>query len=408
MMKRIFQAFALFLAAGLAYLSFDYWQDPVYWRRWADLFSNPDPAHMNFKPVEIVDGGGVFEFPRATDANRSIDPAAIAEAEAYAAEYESFALIVLHKGVVQSEWYNDGWTPDRITQSQSMHKSIAALMLGAAIEEGSVGPLETPVKTYLPEWQDDPRGDITLRQLIVMSSGLAKYEFTLNPFNKNSSFRFLNSADRTPILLKTALEWEPGSKFDYNDVNAALVGLIIERATGKSYGTFLQEKLWIPMGGQEAQVWLDQEDGLAMTACCLLAPAMDWVRMGAMMKDGGRINGNQIVSSEFIDDMITADELNPRYGYFTWLGREPDAEAGIGAMEISQSEPYAADDVFMFLGYGGQRMYASRDKDLVVVRLGPHSGYMPLKPGWDNAFLFNRLARGILPETEVPPEMPLN
>ena len=408
MIKRIFQGIALLLVAGLAYLSFDYWQDPVYWRRWADLFSNPDPAHMNFKPVEIVDGGGTFEFPRATDATRSIDSAAIAAAEAYAAEFDSFALIVLHNGVIQSEWYNEGWTADRITQSQSMHKSIAALMLGAAMEEGSVGPLDTPVKTYLPEWQGDPRGNITLRQLIIMSSGLAKYEFTLNPFNKNSSFRFLNSADRAPIILKTELQWEPGSKFDYNDVNAALVGLIIERATGKTYGAFLQEKLWGPMGGQQAQVWLDQEDGLAMTACCLLAPAMDWARMGAMMKDGGRINGHQIVSSAWIDEMIAPNELNPRYGYFTWLGREPEAEAGIGATEVSQSEPYAADDVFMFLGYGGQRVYASRDKDLVVVRLGPHSGYMPLKPDWDNAYLFNTLVRGILPEMEPEPEQSLN
>ena len=139
------------------------------------------------------------------------------------------------------------------------------------------------------------------------------------------------------------------------------------------------------MGGQTAEIWLDREDGLAMTACCLLAPAMDWARLGLMMKDRGRINGTQVISAEWIDAMLTPSPQSERYGYFTWLGYNWAPQPEETSMEIGQSEPFITDDLFMFLGRGGQRVYVSREHDLVVVRLGPHSGMTPLKEGWANA-----------------------
>jgi len=393
--KMILRALGALLLAGFVYLNVDYWRDPVYWRRWWDTMSHMQPDYLNLAPLEAVPGGSDAPLPAAAGGERTISTAALRAAEQYAAQFDSFALIVVHRGRVQTEWYRDGWQPDRLTQSQSMHKSVVALMLGAAIDDGYVQSVDDPIGRYLAEWADDPRGRITIRNLLNMSSGLAHYEFSLNPFPSDSAFRFLFSAERAPITLGTALEWAPGSRFDYNDVNAQLVGMIVERASGRRYAGYLSERLWAPIGAPPAEVWLDSEGGSVMTACCLLAPARAWARLGLMLKNRGMMDGAQVFPAAWIEQMITPSAQNAGYGLFTWLGAGMTPEALASSTEIRQSEPYAAGDVFMLLGHGGQRVYISRQLDLVVVRLGPFAGYEPLKPGWDNAQLFNTVARGI-------------
>jgi CubicO group peptidase (beta-lactamase class C family) len=150
------------------------------------------------------------------------------------------------------------------------------------------------------------------------------------------------------------------------------------------------------MGGQTAEIWLDSDNGLAMTACCLLAPAMDWARLGMMMKDRGQVNARQVISAEWIDAMLTPSPLSDRYGYFTWLGNDWETYRDhFSETEHTQSEPFMVDDIFMFLGRGGQRVFVSRQHDLIIVRLGPHTTMNPLKKGWDNAFLINTIIRAI-------------
>jgi CubicO group peptidase (beta-lactamase class C family) len=388
----------LTLLGGLLFLNLDYWRDPPYWRRWWDTVSHLEPDYMNLQPLEDVAASRRARLPLATEPQRSIEPEALRAGERYAAQFDSFALIVVHRGLVQTEWYRPGWQADRLTQSQSMHKTVAALMIGAAIEDGYIASLDDPVGRYLPEWADDARGRMSIRNLLNMSSGLGRYEFTLNPFARSSAFRFLFSAERDAIVLATPLEWEPGSRFDYNDVNAQIAGMIVERTSGRRYAEYLSARLWDPMGGPPAKVWLDRESGRAMTACCLLAPAMAWARLGVALKDRGVIDGRQVVPADWIETMIAPSSNNAGYGLFTWIGAGISDEALPTSAEISQSEPFAAADIFMLLGHGGQRVYVSRALDLVVVRLGPFNGYQPLKAGWDNARLFNIIARGILPK----------
>jgi CubicO group peptidase (beta-lactamase class C family) len=396
------RAALLTLLAGFAYLNVDYWRDPSFWRRWWDTMTHLEPDYLNLAPLEEVPAGTSARLPVARPGQGSIDDAALRAAEAYAARFDSFALIVVHRGQVQSEWYRPDWNDSRWTQSQSMHKTVAALMLGAAIADGHVGAVDDPVGQYITEWQDDPRGAISIRNLLNMSSGLGHYEFSLNPFKAKSAFRFLFSQDRDAIVLGTPLEWEPGTRFDYNDVNAQLVGMIVERASGRRYAEYLSARLWQAVAGAPAQVWLDRPDGGAMTACCLLARAMDWARLGAMLKDRGRVDGVEVFPAAWIEQMTRPFAHNSGYGLFTWLGAGIHEDALGSSAEIRQLEPFVADDVFMLLGHGGQRVYISRSLDLVVVRMGPFSGFEPLKPDWDNAWIFNTVARGInMPAREV-------
>jgi CubicO group peptidase (beta-lactamase class C family) len=218
-------------------------------------------------------------------------PAWLAEAERYARS-SIHALLVVHWGVVQTEWYAPGG-PQPAHLVPVHDENAAALALGAAIADGHIKSVDEPVATYLPEWADDPRAAIRIRDLLQMASGLAQVRFTLNPFAQDSAVRFLNSSDRAAVYLRTPAVLPPAREFDYNDLNAALVGLIVQRATGRPWSEWLDQKIWRPMGGQRAEVWLDREGegATAMTACCMLAPAMDWVRVGLLMKDRGMVRG---------------------------------------------------------------------------------------------------------------------
>lgn len=397
--KRLLRVALLALLVSGSVVSWSYWQDPLFWRRWWVIVTHLSPDHMDFRPTAAIGGGPVQELPSAPPDKLAIAPAALRDAERYAARFDSYALIVVHRGVVQTEWYAPGWDRNRLTQSQSMMKTLAALSLGVAIAGGFVKSVDEPVATYLPEWAGDPRGAIRIRDLLEMASGLAQARFTLNPFAGNSAFRFLNSSDRAAIYLRTPAVMPPAREFDYNDLDAALVGLIVQRATGQPWASWLDQKIWRPMGGQRARVWLDREGtgSTAMTACCMLAPAMDWARVGLLMKDRGLVRGVQVVPAAWIDAMTTPSPAYSGYGYFTWLG------AGMGDKRLRevdrerpQNEPFLASDLFMLLGRGGQRVYVSRALDLVIVRLGPHNGMEPLKAGWDNSRLPNIVARGIV------------
>lgn len=395
MTRRLLQLLGLLLLAGFVYLNVDYWRDPVYWRRWWDIVTHLEPDYMNFSPTAALGSGRPVALPRAAAAGRSISTEALAAARDYAAAFDSFALEVVQAGRVQDEWYAPGWSPQRLTQSQSMMKTITGLMVGIAIADGHIASVNDPVGRYIEEWRDDPRGAITIENLLQMSSGLGHYRFTLNPFARDSAFRFLNASDRTAVVLRTPLEWAPGSRFDYNDVDAQLAGIVVERASGQPYAGYLQARLWGPMGGQHAEVWLDREGGSVMTACCMLASPRDWAKIGLLMKDRGRFNERQIVPAAWVDAMLAPSPAYAGYGYFTWLAAGMGDRAADPADESWQSEPMLAEDLFILQGHGGQRVYVSRAQDLVIVRLGPFSGFQPLRPGWDNSFLPNTLIRGL-------------
>jgi CubicO group peptidase (beta-lactamase class C family) len=393
---RVLLLIVILLFVGLLSL---YFQDPWLWRRYTNTFlqlAGSEPRLL--RPNEAVSGDGSFEIPTASEDRRTVTGLALDAAEDFAARFDSHALIVIHRGRIQTEWYGDGWDAASLTQSQSMHKSLMALLIGVAIEDGKIGSADDPVARYIPQWVDDPRGDISLRELMMMSSGLAQYEFTLNPFTDD--FKWLYSGDTQTVVLRTPMaDWAPGSRFDYNNINAELLGTVLENATGKRYSELLEQYLWQNIGGDDARVWVDSEFGNAFTSCCLMATARDWARIGLLMLNRGRINGTQVVSGRWIDEMVTKSPVSKWYGLQTWLAYEeevnPRAEVAAAGGAYSRSEPFLARDVYYFSGRGAQRVYVVPSRELVIVRLGPALGPQPLRPGWDNAYIVNGVIRGI-------------
>ncbi|MDE0799130.1 MAG: serine hydrolase [Rhodospirillaceae bacterium] len=370
-----------------------YWQDPWFWRRYVMLF-DPSPEE-GLKPFDVVQGDGSYVIPVATAENRTVIQSAMDEVVAYAKEFDSYAVIAIHNGEIQLEWYADGRNASDLTESQSMHKTLMGLFIGTAIEDGLIGSVDDPVGQYIEEWRNDPRGDVTLKNLLQMSSGLEPYGFSPNPFN--GEMKWLYSGHTTQYLLDMPLaNWEQGTQHQYNNLNSELLGLVIERVSGKRYAEYLEEKLWRPMGGDRAQVWTDHEGGAAHTSCCLAAPAMDWARFGMMLVGKGEVNGNRIVSEGWIDEMTTPAPSANYYGYQTWLGYDdPPFPLGSGSTAPTASETYLARDTFLTWGRGQQHVWVSPSMDLVVLRIGPALGRNPIRAGFDIPKIPNMIVRGI-------------
>jgi CubicO group peptidase (beta-lactamase class C family) len=388
----------IFLIVLVLVVSLIYWDDPWLWRKYVQFFSSGDPlSEETLRPAEEISGDGSYVLPVAVAEDRVISQETLDDMHEYAAEFGSHSLIVVHKGVIQDEWYADYWDRDNLTQSQSMHKSLLALFVGMAIEDGKFRSVEDPIGLYIEEWADDPRGDITLRNLMYMSSGLGQYAFTLNPFD--DGMKWLNSGRSIEPILRTPLaDWEQGAKWDYNNINSELLGIALERVYGMRYSELLRERLWLPMGGERALVHTDSPGGRAYTSCCLGAPAMDWVRVGMLLLNRGEVNGNRIVSSEWIDEMRAAAPMAGFYGYQVWLGYDdpifpPDQLAGSsGAIAPN---PFLARDTWMTWGRGQQHVYVVPSQELIILRMGPALGRQPIKPGYDISYLVNTALSGM-------------
>lgn len=306
-------------------------------------------------------------------------------ASEYAESMQSFAFLVWHDGDLKHAEYFAPHDATLRPESASMHKSVSALVTGAAIDAGYISGTDAAIGTYITEWADDPRGDITIEQVLTMSSGLRP--LSSEGGMQSESMRFMGGDNVRQTLLNLELSNEPGTVFHYAGTVNQLLALIIERTSGQPYEQVLSKKIWAPLGASEALVWYNEPDGFARTHTGLLATAEDWLKVGLLVKDFGAYGEDQIVSADFIEAMTSPSPTNPNYGYQTWLGTafDPqryynDAKEGFAVMA---GEPYLVDDMIYFDGFGGQRVYISRSLDLVIVRSGE------VKFDWDDAKLPN-------------------
>ena len=350
-----------------------------------------------YQSFDRVAGNPGSPLPRSAPDDTSIDPAALDAAQAYAADRNSIALLIWHRGRVQRAWYAEGFGPASVTDPRSMHKSVLALVVGLAIEDGAIASVDDPVSRYIDEWAGDARGDITIRQLLQMASGLDRYPFEANPLAPGMQFMIGQNIE--PLVLDISILRPPGEVFSYNNINSQLLGMIVERATGQRYADYLGARLWSRLGTGDARVVTDRPGGMARTYCCLQVTAEDWLRLGLLHLYRGQVDGRQVVPQAWLAEVTTPSALNPNYGFQTWLGTVHQPVRGYGegvALGVAQQEPFAAADVIFFDGADGQRVYIVPSRELVIVRVG--YGGADFATGlfqWEDTGLPNLLIDGI-------------
>ncbi len=356
-----------------------------------NLVAGPDPGRADQtdrnQPQEVV-AGVEIDDPPAIQNTITIDPVAIAKAEAYALETDSIALLVFHRGAIRYEKYFPGYDRNSRTDSFSGHKTVMALLVGAAIADGFIGSVDEPAAKYLPEFANDSRKDIRIRDLLQMASGLA-----VPRFPGLTSVKLIAGSNITETALTLPTEKPPGSDFQYSNVNAQLLGIIVQRAAGQRYADYLGKRLWSRIGAPSAAVWLDHQGGMPRTFCCIYTTARAWLRVGRLILDQGKSGEDQVVPAEWIKAMTTPSPNNPNYGYQIWLGSPAGTERKYNDKTIKayHSEPFAAADMIFIDGFGGQRVYVVPSQELIVIRTGR------AQTRWDDAKIPNAILRGLLP-----------
>ncbi len=270
---------------------------------------------------------------------------------------KSVALVVIKDGELLQEHYWDGYGDASLSNSFSMAKSITSLLIGTAIKKGKISSVHQPVGDFLPEYKEGLASKLTIQHLLTMSSGSDWDESYENPLSVTTEAYYGSNLYKTATGAKIIKE--PGTYHAYKSGDTELLGLIIEKATGKSLAAYAAEKLWQPLGAEQPALWsTDKKGGHAKAYCCFNTNARDFARIGQLMLDSGRWNGEEIIDSAYYEQSIApcmiTDEANlpcNYYGYQWWL--YPD-------------EP----GVFYARGILGQYIIIIPSKKTVIVRLG--------------------------------------
>jgi CubicO group peptidase (beta-lactamase class C family)/pimeloyl-ACP methyl ester carboxylesterase len=362
-------------------------EDPLAWERYQNTPDDPIASVDWFTPIVAIGQGAGAAIPVAAEGERSLPDASLDNAQRYAESLNSYALIIAHRGVIQHEYYKEGFGPERLLDSQSLHKPLAAILTMAAVADGLLS-LDAPMADFIPAWQDDPRGRITVRDVLYMQTGLSqpRYEDRWD----NAALRLFITSRVEDALLALPAESPPGEHFRSHFAATQLLQLVLESATGKRYADFLRERIWQPLGGGEARVRLDRPDGNAQIFCCLQARPRGWLRIGLMLSRHGEYDGEAVLPFDAFMQLTTPSPLAPNFAMQqVWRGspyspvrmmdsRNPD-------FGLPMSAPFAADDVFYLEGRGGQRVYVVPSRELVVVRQGE------IRMEWDDAEFLNPL-----------------
>ncbi len=353
------------------------------------VMGKPITDVSSFTPTEAVKGCSGAALAAAPEG--TLPAATFAAMQDWSNKHGGVGLVVLVNGQLAGEAYARGMTAQTRTQSNSMHKSVVAMLMGAALADGIVQSADDPVGNYIPALNDDPRGKITLRQLLSMASGL-----------KNPSMAKMESPALEIMLgnvsagaLSLPIETRPGA-FNYNNANIQLAGTAlanaVQRAGKGRYTDYLSQKVWCPLGNRDGQLWLEFAGGQPRYFAYLNASLQDWARVGELVRRGGEWHGQQLIPASWIAAITAPSAGNPNYGMGIWRGspwvRERRYSKEV-AMTVPQREAFLADDVVYFDGFGGQRVYVVPSAGLVIVRAGE-----PVKD-WDESALVNLALRGL-------------
>ncbi len=282
---------------------------------------------------------------------------------------ETQALLVIDDDRLVLERYGAGIERASLLTSFSVAKSFVSTLVGIAVEQGHIASIDDPVTDYLPELteRDSRFSRITIRDLLTMSSGLDYQAFRWWFFNGDDPLTTYHPDQRELCLSHPDIVTEPDRTFLYNKCHPQLLGMILERTTGRSVTELTQRELWDPLGMEYDGSWsLDSEDsGFEKMEAGLNARAVDFAKLGRLFLDDGQVDGRRLVPADWVavasatDPSGRAPEFaeTRHYGFMWWAWTRDD-----GAVD------YAA------WGDRGQFVFISPSNDVVIVRHGRNYG----------------------------------
>jgi len=237
-------------------------------------------------------------------------------------------LVIVHKGVLRYERYGLDFDASGRWATFSVAKSITSTLLGAAIQDGYINNLDDPVTDYITDLKGSPYEDVTIKQLLTMTSGVHWSENYDDPTSDVALFTTHSARDGRSSLISYMKELPrahpPGEIWNYSTGETNLVGVLVSEATGLTLADYLSKKIWTPYGMQQDANWLLNADDNEISGCCIQAATRDLARYGQFMLDGGMIGDTRVVPEGWIEaatnSHIGQQLLNGKggYGYQWW------------------------------------------------------------------------------------------
>ena len=313
------------------------------------------------------------------------------------------AAIVIQNDTILFEHYSGGWDGDSQSCIFSVTKTITSILCGIALKDGYIKSLGDTVTDYVPELKDaDPKfAQLKIEHLLDMTAGLKFNEnYSWNPFSKLAKLYMGNNTLK--VLQSLKFINTPGESFSYDSATTAILGVVIERATGKPYAQYLSEKVWQPLSMErDALIGLDSKKShTAKSFAGLTTNVRDLAKIGRLFLENGVCDGEKIVDPTFIQRCFSthisgiSGKGQGRYSY-SWYWGVADEENGKRKFfdTLEELEVYYKDHpdksinrIFKnpnngyfavlhnggFWGFGlyGQVLYVNPSKNMIAVYLG--------------------------------------
>lgn len=311
-----------------------------------------------------------------------------AEETAYLDSMETVSFLIVRKDSILVEDYRNGWSDSMTSNIYSCTKSIVSLLAGAAYDEGCIASLDDPVSEYIPSYKKGLQAEVTVKDLLTMSGGMAWDEAYSSLFSLTTHGYYGN--DLFDLVTKLEVSEKPGLQYDYRSGETQLLAFVVEAATGTTLSAYAEEKLWKPLGAEHDAYWLlDKENGDEKAFCCFHTTARDAARFGALMLDYGKWEGQQIISRDYMQQALSpavhlknewGEDSLDYYGYQFWI------------------QKYKGREYRLMRGMLGQYIVAIPEYDAVMVRLGKKRSDEYVRESTVDLFEYMDMALRILEE----------
>jgi CubicO group peptidase (beta-lactamase class C family) len=342
--------------------------------RIARNFSNMESM---FETIEIRNPDSVFTFGRSEQnlptqysyqgETRRIDQ--------FLERTRTTALLVLKGNDITFEEYYLGTRAEDRRITWSVSKSFLSALFGIAIEEGSITSLQDPVTQYVPELIGSGYDGVSIKNVLQMSSGV-RFDEDYGSFNSdiNRFGRLMalgGSFDEFAASLVN--EREPGTFLNYVSLDTHVLGMVIRKATGRTFVDYFNKKLWSQIGTEDSALFMVDKKQEPMVLGGMNIRTRDFARFGKLYRDGGMWNGNQVVPAQWVIDSVTPDAPHLIPG-------QRDTSAHSLGYGFQWWIPENAEREFMAIGIYDQFVYINQEAGVVIVKNSANIDFM------ENAF----------------------
>ncbi|WFU44801.1 serine hydrolase [Bradyrhizobium sp. CB82] len=272
-------------------------------------------------------------------------------------------LLIARDNTILVERYQYGRADTDRLASFSMAKTVVALLIGIAVNEGAIHSVDDLAETYVPGLKDTEYGRTPIKALLLMASGVAFSEDYADRSSDINKLARMTVEQDSAGSLNAVKQFNtrrdaPGARFSYSSAESLVLGLVLAAATKRTVADYAAEKLWQPLGAEADATWIIDATGQEITFAYVNAVLRDWARLGLMLANRGNWQGKTVVPEDWLTasaaNALPTDSPLVKYGYQIW---------------------YSADTRrFSLRGLRGQFVFVDPDLKLVLVQTALSSG----------------------------------